>query len=74
MALRCLRELGIFESVGDGCEDEVDGGLDLVFLGFDFEFDVADFYFYLDWWFLRVFCQVAHLLLIVLCKMYMHNT
>ena len=32
LALGCLCELGIFESVGDGCEDAVNGGLDLVFL------------------------------------------
>ena len=60
--------------VGDGLEYAVDGGLDLVFLGFDFEFYVADFDFDFDGWFLRVFCQLLHLLYIVLCKMHMHNT
>ena len=70
-----LGELEVFEAGGDCCEYAVDGGLDLVFLGFDFEFYVADFHFDFDGWFLRGFCQAClHLLYIVLCKMYMHNT
>jgi hypothetical protein len=53
----------------------VDGGLDLVFLAFNFEFYVADFHFDFDGWLLR-FCHVLsslQLLHIVLCMMHKHN-
>jgi hypothetical protein len=67
-ALTCLRswrrcltfaEACVFEAFGDGCEDTVDGCLQLVFLGFDFEFYVADFHLDFDGWVLLSFCQVG---------------
>ena len=73
-ALGYLCKLGVFEPCGDGGEYAVHCRLYLVFLGFDFEFYVADFHFYFDGRFLRVFCQLLHLLFIVLYKMYMRNT
>jgi hypothetical protein len=73
-ALCCVGELGVFKACCDCCEDAVDCGLDLVFLRFDFEFYVADFHFDFYGGSLRVFCQLLHLLYIVLYKMHMHNT
>ncbi len=53
-----LGKVCVFQSFGDGGEDSVYGGLDLVGLGFDFEFYVADFHFYTYWGVLLFFCQV----------------
>lgn len=43
---RDLGEVVVFYVFGDGCEYAVDDGLDLVWLGFYFEFYVADFHLY----------------------------
>jgi hypothetical protein len=53
-----LGEVSVFETFGDGCEDSVNGCLNLVGLGFDFEFYVTDFHLYAYWWVLRFFCQL----------------
>jgi hypothetical protein len=76
LAFLLLGELGFFEAGGDGAEDAFDGGLDLVFLGFDFEFYVADFHFDFDWGFLGVFGHVlaCSYCILLLCKMYKRNS
>jgi hypothetical protein len=54
----CLScELGVFEPGCDGCEDVVNGCLDLVFLRLYFEFYVAYSHFDFDGWFFGVFCH-----------------